>query len=281
MSTFTFIPSPANPIKLSSRYEIRQLTPAHLEWSRAILTHSNVLLSPIWPLCYPENKIRRVYTVYHACDYLVSHQINSGLSFGVFDTEYKFKRPESAATGGKLYWDENDLDVDSDTLLEQMDFPLCSIALSYDLIEPLDMPSMGALVKELPLFATIYAALEAVDQRDPAAWKAKEANEVLMRNGTSTRGDYEGEGLMKKLAQWLMREAALKEYRGIQIECGHDAVNKVWMNPPAPFKADVVGKVDLGTYTQENAQGDLVKPFKPSTQLSSKIYVTLVSYLRP
>jgi hypothetical protein len=63
----------------------------------------------------------------------------------VFDTQYKFKRSESVATGGKLYWDEKDFEVDSKILLEQTGFPLCSVALSYDLIVPLDMPSMAPL----------------------------------------------------------------------------------------------------------------------------------------
>ncbi len=38
-------------------------------------------------------------------DYLCMHQIASGHSLGVFDREYQFRRPESASTGGKLYWD--------------------------------------------------------------------------------------------------------------------------------------------------------------------------------
>ncbi|PTU20609.1 hypothetical protein P175DRAFT_0557294 [Aspergillus ochraceoroseus IBT 24754] len=40
-----------------------------------------------------------------AVEYLVSHQIASGLSYGVFDKEYKFNRPQSAPSGGALCWD--------------------------------------------------------------------------------------------------------------------------------------------------------------------------------
>ena len=82
------------------------------------------------------------------------------MSFGIFDTQYKFKRPESASTQGKLYWDENDLDSDGAALLQQMDFPLVSVALAYDGSQPLDMPRMMPLLEVLPLFATIYGVLE-------------------------------------------------------------------------------------------------------------------------
>jgi len=76
-----------------------------------------------------------------------------------------------------------------------------------------------------------------------------------MRNATSTRADYEGQGLMKKLAQWLMRDAARNGFRGIQIECAHDAVSHVWLHPVEPFSAELIGKVDTGAYTEEDGEG--------------------------
>jgi hypothetical protein len=85
---------------------------------------------------------------------------------------------------------------------------------------------MEPLVESLPFFATIYQALEDLDLRDPDAWKAKAPGEVLMRNATSTRADYEEEGLTKKLSVWLMKHAAEKRYRGIQSDCAHDAVTQ-------------------------------------------------------
>src|SRR5258708_2622357 len=124
--------TPHNPTKLSSRFEIRKLTSEHVMWAAAIIIHSNVHYSPIWSVVYPENKADRCYKGLSATTYLIEHQIDSGLSYGVFDTQYKFKRPESAITGGKLYWDEKDLSVTKEQLLEQMDFPLVSIAMSYD-----------------------------------------------------------------------------------------------------------------------------------------------------
>jgi hypothetical protein len=249
-----FRSSSTNPTRLSSRYEIRQLTLSQLDFAAAIVCHSNMFHSPLWPVLYPENKTQHLHELFRAATYLVSHQINSMMSFGVFDTEYKYKRPESAAAEGKLYWDEKEVDADNTTLLEQMDFPLCSVALAYDESNPLDMSSMEPLVESLPLFATIHQVLEGLDSRYPETWKAKAPGEVLMRNATSTRADYEREGLMKKLAQWLMRHAAANGYRGIQIQCIHDAVTHTWLHPPKPFCAELVCQFDTASYKTENEQ---------------------------
>lgn len=210
-----------------------------------------------------------------AADYLVRHQVESGMSFGIFDTEYQYKRSESAATQGKLYWIQDDLESDGPSLLEQMDFPLVSIALAYDGNSPLDLPSLMPLFDVLPLFPFFYHVLEGLDKRDPKSWKVRGPREVLMRNATSTRADYEKQGLMKKLAHWLMREAALEGYRGIQIECAHDAVTHTWLHPPKPFTVDLIAKLDMGTYEQENEDGTRTKLFEPAKQVCTKVYVTL------
>lgn len=280
MAIQTFVPSAGNPTKLSARYEIRQLTPAEIPWAAAIVCHSNTFYSPVWTVAYTSDHTARIYKMHAVCDYLIRHQVNSGMSFGIFDLEYKFKRPESAATGGKLYWDENNLEAGKEELLEQMDFPLASVALAYDGINEMDMPRMMPLIELLPLFGTIYGELAARDQRDPAEWKPKGHGEVLMRGGTSTRGDYEGKGLMKKLAHWVMREVDGRGYRGIQIECAHDAVNHVWLNPPKPFRGELISSLDTAEYWKEDEEGKKVKPFgEAATQVVTKIYVTLVSFL--
>jgi len=210
-----------------------------------------------------------------ATDYLVRHQIESGMSFGIFDTQYNYKRPESALTEGKLYWDPNDVQSDGTSLLQQMDFPLVSVALSYDGSNPLDMQRLLRLIEVLPLFGALYGALESLDRRDPASWKAKGPHEVLMRNGTATRPDYEGRGLTRKMADWLMREAAGQGYRGIQIETAHDAVTHTWLHPSKPFQAELIAELDMATYEQENEEGKRVRLFEPSKQVCTKIYVTL------
>ncbi len=274
-----FVPYVTNPTRLTNRYEVRQLTQDHLPWVGAIMCHSNLFHSTVWTIAYPDNQVQRLHAMMETSRYLLKHQIDSGMSFGIFDNEYKFKRPESAATGGKLYWDANELDTDDATLLEQMDFPLCTVALSYDGINNLDMAQIMPLIETLPLFGTAFQQLEAIYPSDQGLLKATGPKELLKRNGTATRANYEGQGLMKKLAHWLMRQAAENGFSGIQIECNHDAVSHTWLHPPEPFTAELLGTFDTATYTEENEQGEKINPFRGAKQVFTKIFVTLVRFL--
>lgn len=269
--------TPSNPTNLPARYEIRKLTPEDLPWVLAIMLHSNIFCSTVWPITYPQNKTERLYSCFGKGEYFARHQVESGHSFGVFDLEYKFKREESRATGGKLYWDFKTMDLGADELLEQMDFPLLGIALSYDQINALDYEQMGPFVAELPLFGTAYHVLEELDPRDDS-WRATRPNEVLMRNGTSTRRDAEGAKLMSNLARFVMRYAADQGFRGVQIETFDDRVEKVWSEPPSPFKATRISSFNNWEYTEDEEVDGIVRkiyPFGDSHQTISKIYVDL------
>jgi hypothetical protein len=277
-------PNPKNPSSLKSRYEIRKLGPEHLQWTAAIVCHSNAYYSPVWPVIYAKDMSSRFYGILESIEYLVSHQIDSGLSFGVFDTEYEYKTEEARMMGGKLYWDraepsiqaEHGLAADGERLLKQMDFPLVSVALSYDAVNSLDEEKMAPLVALLPQFGIIYHVLAIRDARDPSSWQATGPGQVLMRNATSTRHDYEGHGNMGGLARWLMREAAQRGFRGIQIEALSDAVTHVWSTAEPPFKACVVSEFHTGTWTDE--EGNLA--FAPAQQRVTKCYVDLKPELR-
>ncbi|KJZ75280.1 hypothetical protein HIM_05206 [Hirsutella minnesotensis 3608] len=260
---------------LPPRYEIRVLGPEHIEWASAIVIHSNLYHSPIWPAVYPNDRAARVYKAFNSIYYLVRHQVESGYSLGIFDKEYQFRRPESAATGGQLYWDQKDLEASGEKLLEQMDFPLVSVALAYDGINPLDHDKMKGLMESLPMLGTAYALLERLDSREKSSWEAQKPREVLHRNATSTRHEYEGKGLMRKLANYMMRTAAAEGFRGIQIEPLSDAVAHVWANPPAPFTAEVVSTFHMASWEEENEKGEKYNPFYPASQRVSKIYTTL------
>jgi hypothetical protein len=281
-NTNTKTPNPNNPSSLQPRYEIRKLEPEHIQWATAIVGHSNGYHSPVWPVIYPEDVTTRVLDLFDAGDYLVRHQVESGLSFGVFDTEYEFKTEEGKKAGGKLFWNRHEpsiqeqegLAAEGERMLKQMDFPLVSVALSYDANNPLDMDKMGPLMSTLPLFGPTYHILATLDQRDPTSWQPTGPNQVLFRNATSTRHDYEGKGIMAGLARWLMREAAERGYRGIQIECLADAVTHVWSTGAAQggrFKGEVVSEFDMGTWRDE--EGRLV--FQPSEQRTTKCWVDL------
>ncbi|KAK7927407.1 hypothetical protein PG985_004405 [Apiospora marii] len=264
-------PDPALP----ARYEIRTLGPEHAEWAKAIVTHSNAFGSPVWSVLWPGEQTVRAYKVFESLDHMVDHQIASGLSLGLFDTAYQYKRPESAAAGGKLWWDTKDLGKDGDALLKQMDFPLLSVALAYDGAFPFDMARIEPVAAVLPGYAESMHALEGLDQRDPAAWKPTGPRQVLMRNSTVTKLDEGGKGLMAHLARYMMRRAAEQGFRGIQIEAFHDAVTAVWSNPPPPFKGQIVSRLNAWTWGLENEKGETVYMLRPSKQDLSKIYVTL------
>jgi hypothetical protein len=264
----------AHSTDISPRFEIRPLGPEHIEWAKAIITHSNIFHSPVWSNVHPVDKTKRAYDCFNACDYLVHYQVNSGLTYGVFDKEYKFKRPESESKAGALYWDQSNLSATPEQLLEEMDFPLASIALSQDEANAMDVTQLFPLFGVLPLFATTHHKLSELDTRDPASWEPKASGEVLARNGTSTRADYEGHGLMKKMSLWLMREAADKGFRGIKIEAFHDAVHHVWTHPLEPYKATVVSIINLNDMEEER-DGKMVKPYTAFDQLLSKLYITL------
>lgn len=264
-----------NPTGLSSRYEIRTLGPEHSDWAKAIVLHSNIFSSPVWPVIYPENKTRRLYDGYKAADYLINRQIDSGLSLGIFDKEYVYKRPESAATDGKLWWDLDDETVDADTLRDQMDFPLLSVAMAYDGVHHLEMPKLKPLIATLPAFGTMYGILAQRDPRDPKSWEATAPGQVLLRNATSTKPGEEGKGFMKTLARYMMRKAAEEGFRAIQIECAHDAVIHVWSNPPSPFKGHRISELNCWTYEATNEDGTTSYPMRPSKQDIVKVYVDL------
>jgi hypothetical protein len=268
----------SNPSDLPARYEIRRLTEKEIPWISAIVIHSNMFHSPVWPVTYPENTVRRAYAGFRRVDYLIRHQVKSGHSFGIFDLDYQYKTEEAKKQGGKLSWDLDNEDVTPEQLLEQMDFPLATVAMAYDGNNPLDMGKIMELIEVLPAFGTVYHHLDELDTRDPESWKAKGPNEVLLRNATSTRHDYEGQQLMRKMANWLMRYASEQGFRGIQIECLADAVCHVWTHPPAPFEATAVCAFNTQDYREE-AEVDGVKkqvnPFGAAQQRATKVYVDL------
>ncbi|KKZ63915.1 hypothetical protein EMCG_01773 [[Emmonsia] crescens] len=141
------------------------------------------------------------------------------MSFGIFDTEYKFKNPESAKTGGKLYWETPTTDSDRErttreSLLEQMDFPL----------------------------------IDELDTRDRALAVPSGPGQILQANSTATRDDYTRLGLMRNLADWVTHEGASKGYKSIHLDSFSDAVFSVSTNPPLPYKAEVVCQVNLKEY---------------------------------
>ena len=263
----------ANPSPLPARYKIVQLSLADLEYCKAIWCLTELLHMPLCVDIYKRD-MRVFWRVWDTVDELSRHPLESGLSYGVIDTQYTYKRKESEASGGRLYWDDRTALADERALLDAMDFPLVSIAQSFDQSDPIDLAKLGPFVEAMPVFGDAFRVLDARDKRKQSDKQASTAGQVLQRYGSCTVPTYEGQGLMKGMAHWLMREAKWKGFKGIQIECAHEAVTHVWMHPPAPFTAEALSSVDTGNYEEEK-EGVMVKPFAPATTVITKVFVTL------
>jgi len=266
-----------NPIHPPPGFEIRKLERQHIPWAQAILAHSNIFRSPVWASMYPASQTARCYEFFSALESLVSLNIASGLSYGIFATSYPFSSPESASLGGRLLWDLSNLAATADDLTSQMDFPLVSIALSYDGFEPRDGSEWKAPISVIPRLATLFAQVGAGDTRDPASWKPTAYNQVLIRGGTATREDFGGKGLAKILAHWLAYEMASMGFTAMQIGSAHPAVRNIFLGVPnPPFKAEVVSQWIAREYEEQEEGGKVVRPFAACGDVPLvKIWVTL------
>ncbi|KAI1367645.1 hypothetical protein F5Y08DRAFT_50282 [Xylaria arbuscula] len=277
-------------VKLSPRYEIRTLELEHLDWTKAVYAHSSVFSSPLWRTLYPDNKTARFYGLYQASDYMIKHQIASGLSLGIFDTEHVFKNSCSSASsvpsgeegqeeggGGGLYFDFTDTSVDGDELLRQMDTPLVSIACAFDAFDAMDNRRVAPVTGRLPASASFHEALmtSCNGNDDEYSPLPTAPGQVLQRMGTATRADAEGEGFMKAVAHEMMRRAAETGFRSIRIQCFHDAVTAVWANPPAPFKGRVMREVNTYAIDEIGTDGRRRYPFRHIRQRLTRVCVTL------
>ncbi|KAK1829551.1 hypothetical protein QBC39DRAFT_262811 [Podospora conica] len=244
MTTPTPIHLPGAP-----RYQIRPLTPPDAPHALAILAHANVFHSPLWSTIYPDSQPARAYFMHQAALPLITLNITSGLCFGVFDTEYAFKRPESAAAGpgGKLWWDYAATEATGAELLEQMDFPLVSVAMAYDVHPPRDGTEWAPILDVFPAFKHVSAVMERRDTRDPASWKPTRAGEVVRRAGTATRQDYAGRGLAGALTRWHVGEMRARGYRGYQVTTAHPGLSGVFLGElPGGVRGRVVARVGTG-----------------------------------
>lgn len=285
--------SPTNTTLLP-RYQIRKLTLSDLPFAHAIITHANLFHNALWSKLHASDAVSRAYRIFNTGAYNTSHGIESGFSYGVFDTEYQYKNPQSTATNGAIYWDPELYPASSGAdLLEQMDFPLVSVALAYDPVAtPLDIVKFQPIFAELPLFPKLVSITEANDIRPVEERKPKQVGECLFRCGTATRADYEGKGLARALAGHLMSEAKKAGYKATQVGTVNNRLNEIWerISPSGQDdengskgakKSRVVSVVDLERYEEdevdENRQmtGRKTNPFLGVKVLRKCIYVTL------
>ncbi|KAK3388080.1 hypothetical protein B0T20DRAFT_108873 [Sordaria brevicollis] len=283
----------SSPTTLPPRYQIRKLTLDDLPFAHAIITHANLFHNALWAKLHASDAVDRAYRIFNTGSYNTSHGIESGFSYGVFDTEYVYKNPQSAATNGAIYWDPilHPASSGSD-LLAQMDFPLVSVALAYDPVAtPFDPVMFQPIFDELPLFPKLVAVTEANDIRPPEERKPKVVGECLFRCGTATRADYERKGLARALAGHLMGEAKKAGYKATQVGTVNNRLNEIWERVPGQeesgnkvvegAKSRVVSVVDLEHYEEDEVDeegkktGKKVNPFMGVKVVRKCIYVTL------
>jgi hypothetical protein len=256
-------------IQLPPRYEIRRLSPEIEPWMRALTAYIQILdLRLFAPLCKDRQPVKRLLEDNPKRKTPNLHCLENGLSYGIFDKEYQFKRPESVATGGAVYWheldpDDPDLEVTGQQrLLDAMDFPLVSFALSHDKTDPFPTEVLDLMAQFIPEYEYSGILVPTANSSNENKQTEEEAKkgEVLVRGGTATRRDYVGRGLMKSLCHFVMHDAHARGFKRIEILAAHAASSKVWLNPPTPYRAELVAETDLREGEIE-VNGEKVKPF--------------------
>ncbi|KAI5868706.1 hypothetical protein GGS23DRAFT_546843 [Durotheca rogersii] len=284
MSTITIAPTTTlstapETTELVPGFEVRPLGPEHLDVVKALSNHSMMFESPIWSKIIPlSEQTKHVYRLFEIMGPWAMHGLKSGHSYGLFDTNYVYKRPESAAApgGGKLYWDFDNLSATKEELLQQLDSPLVSVALAYDGFDKFDHARLCPTENWFPGVTGIMKLLVERDTRDPASWEPTAHGQVMFRNSTQTRSDYQGHGLMKALSHFLMRQAKKEGFRAIKIECFNEILPRVWLNPPAPFRAVLVSQAHTSEVEEVGEDGETVFPIRGAPQKVSRIHVDLL-----
>ena len=114
------------------------------------------------------------------------------------------------------------------------------------------------------------------DQRPDSVKQPRGPGDLLARGGTATRADYEGRGLVRYLAEHEMHYAAGLGFRAIHIGAGADAVQRVWENPPQPYKSTVLAETLLyDLHVPDMQTGAMLTPFPGNKQRVAYIWCQL------
>jgi hypothetical protein len=229
------------------------------------------LLRPsIWEPLLPEPKVANALRAFTALDGHFSHAIHSGRSYAIIDSEYRYKRPESAASRGGLYWDELDSGdpnferEGSDKMLECMDFPLVCVALSIDGFDRRPDQATRDLYEFMPLVKELGTYLSSIAHTYESACEPDDWGKLLIRSGCVTRPEYEGRGLMTALNHFVILEAKARNYQAINVGVSSGSVYRNWMRAPPGCRSTVVANVDIWNIELRNQDGRLVRPYVDS-----------------
>ncbi|ETS75602.1 hypothetical protein PFICI_12546 [Pestalotiopsis fici W106-1] len=240
------------------------------------MIHGFLLRPSIWQPLLPEPKVGNALRAFAALDGHFMHAINSGCSYAIVDSEYEFRKAESAVTGGCLYWDQLDPeDPDFETkgtmlMLEGMDFPVV-VRLALDVLDKKpdtatqDLYDFIPLVRELGTWLSVRGGSKSSSPGDapsssrhdqPASW-----GEALIRSGCVTKEGYEGRGLMTALNRFMMLEARARGYRTISVGVADWSVYRCWMSPPPGCRSRITAEFRVWDIELEDEDGRLVRPY--------------------
>lgn len=253
-------------VELPERYYIAKVDAAVAEWCKALLIYGFMLRTSIWTPILREPKTANALRALKLLSDYFDHAINSGLSYGIFDKEYQPRRSESVNSGGgDLNWDELDPDDPylSIKMIENMDFPLVSVALSYDFFNQRKADFEPSILKILPLHPSVMELLGkgAPGPSDPR-WPRK-YGEVVCRTGTVTKPGYEGRGLMTALNKFVMLEMKSQRYRNLIIGTAGNgmSVHHVYTNPPEGCTSQILHHYDVEAMELKDEHGRAIRPY--------------------
>ncbi|EQL01068.1 hypothetical protein G6O67_002443 [Ophiocordyceps sinensis] len=263
-------------IVLPDRYQIRQITPDVADWVLAFNWYTQICGSDVLGAVHSGELGRHTLTVYRQLRESNRHKDmppSNGLSYMLIDKEYVFKRPESEATGGALYWDGirvddaalADDDFSRQKLREGMDFPIVSVSQWYDAGAAGDAAIWALRRRAAPMYCLTSDMLDDRDTSFPQDARTPTGpGQVLEDKGTSTLEGHGGQGLMKGLAHFVMKEMKARGFRGFSITCMAPQVHHVFTHPPEPFKGVTVVEMTLRDHEIKDEKGQLYRPLAKS-----------------
>lgn len=275
-------------VVLPARYEIRRITPDIADWVLALNWYTQVCGSSVLSAVHSGELARHTLNAFRQLQVSNRHADmppSNGLSYMLIDKEYVFKRPESEAHGGGLYWDELDMDdaalnaddeVAKRTLRAGMDFPIVALSQWFDAGAKGD-PAIWALRKRtVPMYCLTSDML---DDRERAPWPIRPTGpgQVLQDKGTSTLEGHEGQGLMKALTHFVMRESKARGFRWFEVTCLAPQVHHVFSQPPAPFRGVTTVEMTVRDHEVRDEQGRVHTPLaKSRVNVAWKVWTELL-----
>ncbi|KAI1075688.1 hypothetical protein F5B20DRAFT_585056 [Whalleya microplaca] len=255
-------------VVLDPRYQIRRVDPSVGDWAKAMGVEGFLLRdATLWKPILPAPKTANALKGFRKLSGHYNHSIMSGHSYAIFDTQYRYRRTQSAAYGGMLYWDELDPRESGfekhgrRKMLERMDFPMVCIAFAFDAFAPRSESATAKMLDLLPLQSQLGAFLASMDPRPMETWAPTDYGQVLIRSGCVTRPGYEGQGLATALNQFVMLEAKWRGFYGINVGMGNASIYRSYMNPPPGVRSEVLSYWDFEEIELVDKRGRKIRPY--------------------